>query len=282
MNILVVGGGPAGLCFALLTKQRHPAHEITVLERGRPNQTYGWGITLPRRTAAQLESADGEVAREILQQSVTWDHVHVFHRGRRVEIAGTKLLGISRLALLEIFQKRCEELGVRLLFETALDSTRLSDYDLVVAADGAASTARTSFAHLFGASTRQGLNSYVWLGTPRVFAGLTFSLATCADGLFIGHGYPFSADMSTFIVECRNETRQAARVADRSDEETCAYLADVFAETLNGQPLLFRRSVRWASFTHVKNERWHHGRMVLIGDAAHAVHFSVGSGTMLA
>jgi anthraniloyl-CoA monooxygenase len=213
---------------------------------------------------------------------VTWDEIQVFHRGRRVDLAGSRLLGISRVALLGVFQGRCRELGVDMRFETAVDPASLPEADLIVVADGANSGLRGSSPRGFGTSTRHGLNRYTWLGTSHVCAGLTFSFVQSANGLFIAHGYPFSDAASSFIIECRAETWQNAALGEKSSPEACDYLAHVFAETLRGQPLLFGRSVRWASFTHVKNEHWHHERMVLIGDAAHAVHFSVGSGTMLA
>jgi anthraniloyl-CoA monooxygenase len=266
----------------MLMKLRRPSSDVTVIERGRPDDTYGWGITLPRRTLSQIEPVDSTTALEISDQSVSWDQIHVFHCGRRVEMAGTRLLGISRAALLDILRGRCRALGVRLEFESAVDPASLPDCDLLVVADGARSSVRGSFASDFGTSSREGRNRYVWLGTPHVFAGLSFCVAQTEYGPLVGHGYPFSGDTSTFVVECGEDTWQNAGMAERSSEDTFQYLADVFAESLSGRPLLFRPSVRWTRFVHVNNERWYRDRMVLIGDAAHAVHFSVGSGTMLA
>jgi anthraniloyl-CoA monooxygenase len=282
LKVVVAGGGPAGLSFSMLLKQRHPDSAITVVERDRPGDTYGWGITLPRRMLSRFEGVEPATVKAVLAGSVTWSEIQVFHRGRRVEIHGMPLLGIARVTLLEILRRRCEELGVDLRFGALIDPASLPDYDLLVIADGAGSGTRGAFEPEFGTTRRAGRNRYTWLGTPLAVAGLTLALAEHADGLFIAHAYPFSRDASTFIVECGEETWQRARFDRRSSEDCCAYLAAVFSECLRGQPLLFRRSVRWAAFTHVQNEHWRRERMVLLGDAAHAIHFSVGSGTMLA
>jgi anthraniloyl-CoA monooxygenase len=282
MNIVVAGGGPAGLCTAMLLKQRRPGDRVTVFERDRPGDTYGWGITLPRRMLARLEAIEPATAGTVVERSVTWNEIQVFHRGRRVEITGMPLLGIARVTLLQILQQRCGTLGVDLRFGGVIDPAALPDCDLLVIADGAGSATRRPFEDDFGTTRRAGRNRYTWLGTPCVFAGLTLALAENAEGHFTAHAYPYSPESSTFIVECSEETWQRAAFGSRSSEETCAYLAPVFAECLRGEPLQFRRAVRWATFTHVSNEHWRRARMVLVGDAAHAIHFSVGSGTILA
>jgi anthraniloyl-CoA monooxygenase len=282
VRIVVAGGGPAGLSFALLLKQRRPDHAITVLERDAPNETYGWGITLPRRMLGRLEELDAATASLVLEHSLRWSEIQVFHLGRRVEIAGTPLLGIARTVLLQILQQRCEAVGIDLRFGTIVDPAALPAHDLLVAADGAGSQIRHSREHEFGPVRRAGRNRYTWLGTPHVFTGLTLALAETQHGLLIAHAYPFSPHASTFIVECSETTWQAAAFSKRSREEECTFLASVFADALRGEPLLFRKSTRWATFTHLQNARWRHDRTVLIGDAAHAIHFSVGSGTMLA
>ena len=282
MKVFIVGGGPAGLCAAVLLKRQDPTVDITVVDRGQPTETYGWGITLPRRTIAQLETADPIAGSCLRNHVVTWSRNEVHHRGRRVEITWAPIFGVPRLALLGVLQERCVELGVTLQFGTTIESACLPEADLTIAADGANSALRGSRADAFGTSLQVGLNRYIWLGTPHLFSALTLAVAENDDGVFVGHAYPFSSDASTFIVECRVEVWERAGLGARSSADVCEYLATLFAESLNGCPLLHRGTLRWASFTRVKNERWHDGGLVLIGDAAHAIHFSVGSGTMLA
>jgi anthraniloyl-CoA monooxygenase len=266
----------------MLVKKKRPAWEVCVVERRARHATYGWGITLPRQTLTQLSHADPEAADAVTRCAVAWDRIQLFHRGRRVELSGMPLLGVSRLALLDVLLGRCEALGVRLMFDSPISLDPLPACDLLAIADGARSEMRRSFAPEFGTSVRHDVNPYAWLATPRVLASLTFSFVTTEHGVFAGHGYPFSADRSTFIVECSAETLQKAGLLRMSSHEAGAYLAAVFADTLSGEPLLFRHSLRWEYFAHVGNQRWRRPGMVLLGDAAHAIHFSVGSGTMLA
>ena len=282
MKVFVAGGGPAGLCFASFLKAHRPECGIRVAERTRPQETYGWGITLPRRTLEQLDGGDGRVAAAVRAASVAWDRIEIHHDGRRVRLSGTPLLGIARSALLEILVRRCRELDVAIDFDTSVGAEAAPACDLLAIADGAHSAIRSSSAAEFGTATRSGRNRYVWLGTSCVLAGLTLSLASTDEGVFIGHGYPFSEAASTFIVECSEATWERAGLDGLSGEQACDRLAAIFEQTLEGHPLLFRRAPRWDRFTHVTNERWHAGHRVLLGDAAHAVHFSVGSGTMLA
>ena len=282
MRIVVAGGGPAGLAFALLMKIRRPSAEIVVCERRSPGETYGWGITLPARAVASLGAIDADAAAEIARRGASWDRIEIFHLGRRVDMAGARLIGVSRLALLEILQARCRDLGVALEFGRAVDPAAPPACDLLVAADGARSGLRQARAREFGTVVREGINRYVWLCTPRRFDGLGFILVDTEHGPLVAHSYPFDAAVSTFVVECGPETWARAALETRSVEETCAWLASAFADALAGQPLMFDRALRWSRFVHVSNETWSSGRTVLIGDAAHAIHFSVGSGTLLA
>jgi len=282
MRIVVAGAGPAGLCFAMCMKARRPSAVISVFDRRPSDQTYGWGITLPAATVSALEPVNRDAAASIVQSSASWRHVHIWHHGRRVEITGTSLLGIERLELLRILAARCRAMDVELRFDTAVDPTSPQDADLFVAADGARSSHRAARPRAFKTSAREGHNRYVWLGTPHRFDGLAFCLAESEHGPFVGHGYPMSNEASTFIVECGNQTWERARFAERSSEDAAAYLARVFADALDGHGLQFHHALRWSRFLHVANDAWHDARMVLIGDAAHSLHFSVGSGTMLA
>ena len=282
MNILVAGGGPAGLCFARLMKLRRPSWDVTVHERGRSDTTYGWGITLPYRSVMRLAAADARTARAVVDASVTWEQVQIFHAGRRVDLNGPKLLGLSRLTLLRLLHGACRAAGVQLAFESPIEAALLPPCDLLIVADGARSAIREACADRFGTTVRDGRNRYAWLGTRRIFSGLAFAVANAGHGPLVAHGYPFSARASTFVVECGDDVWQHAGMAHRSPEDACRYLASAFADSLRGQPLVFRGGLRWMRFLHVTNERWVHDRMVMVGDAAHAVHFSVGSGTMLA
>jgi anthraniloyl-CoA monooxygenase len=282
MRIVVAGGGPAGLSFAMLMKIRRPSVEIVVRERRLPGDTYGWGITLPVRTVTRLGALDEPAAAEITRRSASWDRMSVFRLGRRVDMTGMRLIGISRLTLLEILQARCRDLGVTLEFGCAVDPAAPPACDLLVAADGARSALRQARGQEFGTVMREGANRYVWLFTPRRFEGLGFCFVDTEHGPLVAHAYPFGSAASTFVVECGPETWTRAALEERSGEDTCAWLATVFSDALAGQPLVFQRELRWARFVHVAIEAWSSGRMVLIGDAAHAIHFSVGSGTMLA
>ncbi len=283
MKINVLGGGPAGLYFALLAKRREPSHRVTVIERDGPDDTFGWGIVFSDRTLAFLRERDEPTYAAITAASQTWDNVDVVHRGETVSIHGNGFSGIARLTFLHILHRRCREVGVDLRFRTPVaDPAELDDCDLLLAADGANSLVRRVHADFFQPSVDVRQNRYVWLGTSRLFHGLVMIFRRNEDGLFIAHAYKFSPTTSTFIVECPPETWARAGLDGLSDAETCRYLERVFADDLGGQPLLSNDFVRWRNFPLVKNRHWHHGHTVLAGDAAHTAHFSIGSGTKLA
>ena len=283
MKINIIGGGPAGMYFAILMKKAHPGHEITVYERNGPDDTFGWGVVFSGKTLANLRAADEESLAEITRAFAAWDNVDVVHRQEKVSIHGNSFSGIARLQLLKILQQRCEQLGVQLLFRTEvpdLDSLKTS-CDLLVAADGVNSTARKQYSKQFLPTLDVRPNRYIWYGTNRLFHGLTLTFRENEAGVFAAHSYKFNQTTSTFIIECDQETWNRAGFAKMSDEQTRNYLEEVFAPDLEGEPLLSNNS-KWINFLLVKNANWSFDNVVLIGDALHTAHFSIGSGTKLA
>lgn len=282
MRILVIGGGPAGLYFSLLAKKKHPDWEVFVAERNTPDATFGWGVVFNDKTQNYLKDNDEPSWRDITSTFQMWDNVDVIHRGKKVSIRGNRFAGIRRLTLLQILQKHCLAAGVDVRFQTELAKPeQWAGYDLVVAADGVNSTVRRTYAAEFGPSVDVRPNRYVWYGTPTLFHGLTLIFRENAEGLWIAHAYKFDANTSTFIVETDPATWTKAGM-DRKDETAARrYLEGVFADDLKGSPLLSNKSL-WLNFNLVKNRRWVHGNTVLLGDALHTAHFSIGSGTRLA
>jgi anthraniloyl-CoA monooxygenase len=282
MQINIVGGGPAGLYFGLLMKKADPSQRVTVFERNAPDATFGWGVVFSDKTLSYLRDSDEPTFHRITESFATWDNVDVVHRGQKVTVRGNKFSGIARIKLLNILQARCEELGVDVRYDTEVaDPIVLADADLLVGADGVNSGVRTRFAGVFHPSLDVRSNRYVWYGTEQLFHGLTLTFRENEAGVFAAHSYKFNDRLSTFIVECDPATWQRAGFARRSDDETRAYLGEVFADDLGGHALLSNNS-KWINFVLVKNRRWHHENIVLLGDALHTAHFSIGSGTKLA
>ena len=283
MRVTIVGSGPAGLYLALLLKKLDPHHEISVLERDGPHDTYGWGIVFSDQTLSYLEENDAPSHAEVLRRFETWDSVLVVHRGETIRIRGNKFSGIARVTFLEILRERCRELGVEQQFYTQVtDVGSLRACDLLVAADGANSLVRRTYSDAFGPTVAQGKNKFIWLGTEKRFDGLSLIFRSTEAGLFVAHAYSFSPKASTFIVECVGDAWRRAAFDRASDDETCARLAEIFSADLEGRPLLSNNFVRWLHFPIVKNRRWFTDNVVLLGDAAHTAHFSIGSGTKLA
>jgi anthraniloyl-CoA monooxygenase len=283
VKITIVGAGPSGLYFAILMKKLDRAHEITLLERDAPNDTFGWGIVFSDQTFDYLKENDVKSFNAITRACQRWDNVDVVHKDEKVTVRGNNFSGIARLTFLNILHKRCQELGVDLKFNANVaDLNELPPYDLLVGADGANSLVRRNFSKAFEPTIDLRKNKYIWLGTHQLFHGLTLTFREHEAGLFIAHSYKFDDSTSTFIVECNEATWRNARFDWRSDPETCEYLSEVFKQDLGGHALLSNNFVRWLNFPLVKNKHWHSNNVVLLGDALHTAHFSIGSGTKLA
>jgi len=281
VRIEVVGGGPAGLYFALLAKKDDRSREVVVHEGNAPDSTFGWGVVFSEETLGSLRDADHASWEEITETFARWSAIDVHVGGETVRSVGHAFSGISRKRLLLILQQRCRELGVELRFEEEVQAGALPEADLVVAADGVNSFVRRSDPEAFGASERAHATRYIWFGTDLVFRAFTFVFRETEHGMFQVHAYPFDADRSTFIVECREDVWRRGGLAEASEEESIAFCEELFARELGGHRLLSNRSL-WINFVTLRCETWHRRNVVLLGDAAHTAHFTIGSGTKLA
>lgn len=300
MNILCIGGGPAGLYFALLMKQRNPLYDITVIERNRPYDTFGWGVVLSDQTLANLHAADAITAKQIGESFNHWDDVEVFFKGRCVRTSGHGFCGIGRKQLLNILQARCESLGVKLVFESEVgdDQACALKYraDLVIASDGLNSRIRQRYADTYQPDVDLRQCRFVWLGTHQTFDAFSFFFEQTSHGWFQAHAYPYAANTSTFIVETPHEVWKAHGLDALSQEEGIAFCERLFGKYLGGHGLMsnashLRGSAIWLQFPRVICKHWVHWQrhpsgatvpVVLMGDAAHTAHYSIGSGTKLA
>ncbi|GAA3583283.1 bifunctional salicylyl-CoA 5-hydroxylase/oxidoreductase [Klugiella xanthotipulae] len=292
MRIAVVGGGPGGLYFSALMKQLNPQHDITVWERNAADDTFGFGVVFSDETLGGIENADTVFSAQMAEQFARWTDIDVHYKGEMHTIGGQGFAAMSRKELLALLQRRCESLGVTVHYSTlAPDTDELSrDYDLVLAADGLNSMVRTRYADSFKPHLDPRPCKFIWLGTDLVFEAFKFFIKETDYGVMQIHGYPYSDQGSTFIVEMHPDVWERAGFgasADKSfppgvsDEESIAKIAEIFADELAGHNILANNS-KWINFTTVKNESWSHNNIVLIGDAAHTAHFSIGSGTKLA
>jgi anthraniloyl-CoA monooxygenase len=292
MKIVCIGGGPSGLYFALLMKRQNPAHEIVVVERNKPYDTFGWGVVFSDQTLGNLHVADPESAAEILGAFNHWDDIEVNIRGHKVTSGGHGFCGIGRKRLLNILQARCEALGVELRFETDVqDDEQYPDADLIIASDGLNSRIRARHADTYRPDIDLRDCRFVWLGTHKLFEAFTFAFEETEWGWFQAHAYRFDDETSTFIVETPERVWRAAGLDTMEKEDAIAFCEKLFAKYLDGNPLMsnaahLRGSAQWIRFPRVVCKRWvhHNGRapVVLMGDAAHTAHFSIGSGTKLA
>ena len=283
MKINIIGGGPAGLYFAILMKKAGASHQVKIYERNGPDDTFGWGVVLSGKTLANLRAADEESHAEITKQFEAWDNVDVVHRNTKISIHGNSFSGIARLQLLKILQRRAEELGVEVEFRHEIQDIEVlrNNCDLLLAADGVNSTVRLRYEKQFQPELDYRANRYIWYGTNQLFHGLTLTFRENDAGVFAAHSYKFNSTTSTFIVECDPQTWDKAQFSQMTDEQAREYLGEVFAPDLGGHRLLSNNS-KWINFLLVKNKNWVFENVVLIGDALHTAHFSIGSGTKLA
>jgi anthraniloyl-CoA monooxygenase len=288
MRAAVLGGGPAGLYFAISLKLRDPAHAVTVIERNRPDDTFGWGVVLSDETLGNLTANDPVSAEEIRRSFAYWDDVAVHYRGAVMRSGGHGFSGIARKRLLNILQERARALGVELRFETeAQPPQSYRDYDLVVGADGANSRVRAAYAEHFKPDIDVRACKYIWLGTHQKFDdAFTFIFEETLHGWIWAHAYQFDADTATFIVECSEDTWRKTGFDRMSTDKTIAACEAIFARNLGGHALMSNakhlRGSAWLNFSRVLCERWSFENVVLLGDASATAHFSVGSGSKLA
>jgi len=284
VKIACIGGGPAGLYLGILVKRVAPEHDVVIYERNRPAETFGFGVVFSDATLGHLAAADPETHRQILDRFARWDDIEIHAGGEVLRSTGHGFCGIERKALLQILQARAKELGVRVEYEHEIKTLGELTADVIVACDGVASWVRDALAGELQPHVDVRSNKFVWLGTTVPFQAFTFLMKPTQHGLFRVHAYRYHEHGSTFIVECREETWRNAGLAEHQgtdEDRTVAILAEVFAAELGGHELIKNRSI-WRNFPTVRCGKWHSGNVVLVGDAAHTAHFSIGSGTKLA
>ncbi|MEU6262169.1 FAD-dependent monooxygenase [Saccharopolyspora shandongensis] len=286
MKIVCIGAGPAGLYLAISAKLRDAGHDITVIERDPPGATYGWGVVYWDDLLDMLYSNDRESAEQIRAASTLWQEQVVSLHGTEHAYMPGYGYSVNRAPLLEILAQRATGLNVDVQYEHAAeDLTEFADADLVVVADGANSRTRQRYAEEFGTQVGHGRNPYIWLATDRVFDMFTFDFEETPEGWIWFHAYPSSAGISTFIVECQDTTWQRLGFDQLDNDESMRLLEDIFDQPLAGHSLISAsrgRPASWQRFTQVYNQTWRYENAVLIGDAAHTTHFTLGSGTRLA
>lgn len=282
MKIVSIGGGPSGLYFSILMKKALPDADITILERNRPDDTFGWGVVFSDETLSQFEEADAPSFAAITDSFKYWQNIETYHGGVRTVSKGHGFAALSRKKLLLILHQRCRDLGVRLEFEHEVDDLEaLRDADLVLGADGVNSLVRERYADHFRPTIDWRRCRFTWLGTTKPLEAFTFVFEQSEHGLFQVHAYPFEGGLSTWIVECHEDVWRRAGLDGVTEDDTVAFCEDLFRQHLDGHRLLTNRSL-WRTFPTVRCATWQHENIVLVGDAAHTAHFSIGSGTKLA
>ncbi len=284
MNVAIVGAGPAGLYLAILLKCHDPRHQVTVYERNRVEDTFGFGVVFSDETLENVGEADPETNQAMAAAAARWEDIEIHYRGTVMRSTGHRFSGLERKTLLELLARRAQSLGVEVHWQREiqdLSDCGLPTADLIVVADGAASLIRDRLSDQFQPHLDWRQNRFVWLGSTRPFPAFTFYFKPSPVGLWRTHAYQYAPGRSTFIVEAREETWKASGLDETDEQATVAYLERLFTDELQGHRLLANRSI-WRRFPTVRNARWHSGRVVLLGDAAHTAHFSVGSGTKLA
>ncbi|WP_162128431.1 oxidoreductase [Flavobacterium phycosphaerae] len=282
MKIAVIGGGPGGLYFSILTKKAMPDCQIDIYERNKPDDSFGFGVVFSDETLGEFLKRDMQSYELIRSQFAYWDDIIVARDGQAVSIAGNGFCGCSRKTLLQLLQQRCREEGVNLHFEQNIDDlSPYKDADIILAADGIGSLIRTRYEKEFGTTIALKKNRFVWLGSTKPLDAFTYFFRTTPHGTIVAHTYQYEAGMSTWIFECSEDTWQKHGFEVTNEADTMAKIAEIFKEELDGHPLISNKS-HWRQFPHVTNKNWYHDNIVLLGDAKATAHYSIGSGTKLA
>lgn len=282
MKISIIGGGPGGLYFSILTKKAMPNCQIDIYERNKPDDSFGFGVVFSDETLGEFLKRDMQSYELIRSNFAYWDDIIIARDGEEVSIAGNGFCGCSRKTLLQLLQQRCIEEGVNLHFEQNVDDlNKFKDSDIVIASDGIGSSIRTQFQKEFGTQVTLKKNRFVWLGSTKPLDAFTYFFRNSPHGMFVAHSYQYEKGMSTWIFECSDETWNKAGFEVTNETDTIAKISELFKEELDGHPLISNKS-HWRQFPHVTNENWFHNNIVLLGDAKATAHYSIGSGTKLA
>lgn len=282
MKITVIGGGPGGLYFSILTKKARPDWQIDVYERNKADDSFGFGVVFSDETLGEFLKRDMQSYELIRSKFAYWDDIIVARDGQNVSIAGNGFCGCSRKTLLQLLQQRCREEGVNLHFEHNVDYlSQFDDSDIILAADGIGSSVRSQYENEFGTKIELKKNRFVWLGSTKPLDAFTYFFRNTLHGPMVAHTYQYEQGMSTWIFECSNETWEKFGFEVTDEADTIAKISEIFKQELDGHPLISNKS-HWRQFPHVTNKNWYHNNIVLLGDAKATAHFSIGSGTKLA